>query len=514
MSDQLIIFDTTLRDGEQSPGASMTKDEKLRIAKQLERLKVDVIEAGFAASSNGDFDCVQAIANTIKDSTVCSLARANDRDISRAAEALKGANSGRIHTFIATSPLHMEKKLRMSPDEVLEQAIRSVRFARNFSDNIEFSAEDGYRSEIDFLCRVVEAVIKEGARTINIPDTVGYAIPELYGNFIKTLRERVPNSDQAIWSVHCHNDLGMATANSLAGVQIGGARQIECTINGLGERAGNCSLEEVVMAVKTRRDYFGLEVGIDASQIVPASRLISQTTGFVVQPNKAVVGANAFAHASGIHQDGVLKARDTYEIMRAEDVGWAANKIVLGKLSGRNAFKQRLTELGIELESEADINTAFARFKELADRKAEIFDEDIIALVSDDAGASGRDKYALVSMSQHSETGERPQASVIFQADGKEVQASSEGNGPVDASFKAIESVAQSGADLMLYSVNAITSGSTESQGEVTVRLQRAGRIVNGVGADPDIVVASVKAYLSALNKLASDDERVNPQGV
>ena len=514
MSDQLIIFDTTLRDGEQSPGASMTKDEKLRIAKQLERLKVDVIEAGFAASSNGDFDCVQAIANTIKDSTVCSLARANDRDISRAAEALKGANSGRIHTFIATSPLHMEKKLRMSPDEVLEQAIRSVRFARNFSDNIEFSAEDGYRSEIDFLCRVVEAVIKEGARTINIPDTVGYAIPELYGNFIKTLRERVPNSDQAIWSVHCHNDLGMATANSLAGVQIGGARQIECTINGLGERAGNCSLEEVVMAVKTRRDYFGLEVGIDASQIVPASRLISQTTGFVVQPNKAVVGANAFAHASGIHQDGVLKARDTYEIMRAEDVGWAANKIVLGKLSGRNAFKQRLTELGIELESEADINTAFARFKELADRKAEIFDEDIIALVSDDAGAPGRDKYALVSMSQHSETGERPQASVIFQADGKEVQASSEGNGPVDASFKAIESVAQSGADLMLYSVNAITSGSTESQGEVTVRLQRAGRIVNGVGADPDIVVASVKAYLSALNKLASDDERVNPQGV
>lgn len=514
MSDQLIIFDTTLRDGEQSPGASMTKDEKLRIAKQLERLKVDVIEAGFAASSNGDFDCVQAIANTIKDSTVCSLARANDRDISRAAEALKGANSGRIHTFIATSPLHMEKKLRMSPDEVLEQAIRSVRFARNFSDNIEFSAEDGYRSEIDFLCRVVEAVIKEGARTINIPDTVGYAIPELYGNFIKTLRERVPNSDQAIWSVHCHNDLGMATANSLAGVQIGGARQIECTINGLGERAGNCSLEEVVMAVKTRRDYFGLEVGIDASQIVPASRLISQTTGFVVQPNKAVVGANAFAHASGIHQDGVLKARDTYEIMRAEDVGWAANKIVLGKLSGRNAFKQRLIELGIELESEADINTAFARFKELADRKAEIFDEDIIALVSDDAGAAGRDKYVLVSLSQHSETGERPQATVTFQADGKEVQTSSDGNGPVDASFKAIESVVQSGADLMLYSVNAITSGSTESQGEVTVRLQRAGRIVNGVGADPDIVVASAKAYLSALNKLASDDDRVNPQGV
>ncbi|HQD15954.1 MAG TPA: 2-isopropylmalate synthase, partial [Ottowia sp.] len=321
MTDKLIIFDTTLRDGEQSPGASMTRDEKLRIARQLERLRVDVIEAGFAASSNGDFECVKAIAEVIKDSTVCSLSRANDRDIARAAEALKGAARGRIHTFIATSPLHMEKKLRMTPDEVFEQSKLAVRFARNLRDDIEFSAEDGYRSDIDFLARVCEAVIKEGATTINIPDTVGYAIPELYGHFIKTLREKVPNSDKAIWSVHCHNDLGMAVANSLAGVKIGGARQIECTINGLGERAGNCSLEEVVMAVKTRRDYFGLDVGIDTSQIVPASRMVSHTTGFVVQPNKAVVGANAFAHASGIHQDGVLKARDTYEIMRAEDVG-------------------------------------------------------------------------------------------------------------------------------------------------------------------------------------------------
>jgi 2-isopropylmalate synthase len=514
MSDQLIIFDTTLRDGEQSPGASMTKDEKLRIARQLERLKVDVIEAGFAASSNGDFECVKAIADAIKDSTVCSLARANDRDIARAAEAIKGANSGRIHTFIATSPLHMEKKLRMTPEQVLEEARRAVRFARNHTDNIEFSPEDGYRSEMDFLCRVVEAVIAEGATTINIPDTVGYAIPELYGNFIKTLRERVPNSDKAIWSVHCHNDLGMATANSLAGVKIGGARQIECTINGLGERAGNCSLEEVVMAIKTRKDYFDLSLGIDASQIVPASRLVSQTTGFVVQPNKAVVGANAFAHASGIHQDGVLKARDTYEIMRAEDVGWAANKIVLGKLSGRNAFKQRLQDLGITMGSESEINTAFAKFKELADRKAEIFDEDIIALASEESAAASKDKFALTSLSQHSETGERPQATVVFQVDGQEVKAQSDGNGPVDASFKAIESVAQSGADLMLYSVNAITSGSTESQGEVTVRLQRAGRIVNGVGADPDIVVASAKAYLSALNKLNSTIERVSPQGL
>jgi len=513
MADQLIIFDTTLRDGEQSPGASMTRDEKLRIARQLERLKVDVIEAGFAASSNGDFECVKAIANTIKDSIVCSLARANDRDISRAAEALVGAKRARIHTFIATSALHMEKKLRMSPDQVFEQARLSVRFARNLCADVEFSPEDGYRSDPDFLCRVLEAAIDEGATTLNIPDTVGYAVPELYGEFIRNLRERVPNSDKVIWSVHCHNDLGMAVANSLAGVKIGGARQVECTINGLGERAGNCSLEEVVMAVKTRRDYFGLDVRIDATQIVPASRMVSQTTGFVVQPNKAVVGANAFAHTSGIHQDGVLKARDTYEIMRAEDVGWAANKIVLGKLSGRNAFKQRLHELGIEMESEADVNTAFARFKDLADRKSEIFDEDIIALASDESVKREQEHYRLVSLSQHSETGERPQAAVVFSAGSVEHSAESDGNGPVDASLKAIESRVGSGAELVLYSVNAITSGSTESQGEVTVRLQLGGRVVNGVGADPDIVVASAKAYLAALNKLHSKAERVAAQG-
>ena len=513
MSDKLIIFDTTLRDGEQSPGASMTKDEKLRIARQLERLKVDVIEAGFAASSNGDFEAVKAIAQAIKDSTVCSLARANDRDISRAAEALQGGHSTRIHLFLATSALHMEKKLRMTPDQVFEQARLSTRFARNLSGDIEFSPEDGYRSDPDFLCRVLEAVIAEGATTINVPDTVGYAVPELYGNFIADLRRRIPNSDKAVWSVHCHNDLGMAVANSLAGVKIGGARQIECTINGLGERAGNTSLEEIVMAVKTRRDYFGLDVRIDATQIVPASRLVSQTTGFVVQPNKAVVGANAFAHASGIHQDGVLKARDTYEIMRAEDVGWAANKIVLGKLSGRNAFKQRLQDLGIALESESEVNAAFARFKELADRKSDIFDEDILALVMDEAVTAENEHYRLLALSQHSETGERPQASVAFSAGGVEHHAQSEGNGPVDASLKAIESKLQSGAEMLLYSVNAITSGSTESQGEVTVRLQHGGRVVNGVGSDPDIVVASAKAYLAALNKLHSKTERVAAQG-
>jgi 2-isopropylmalate synthase len=513
MADKIVIFDTTLRDGEQSPGASMTKDEKLRIARQLERLRVDVIEAGFAASSPGDFDAVRAIAVAVKDSTVCSLARANDRDIARAAEALQGAASARIHTFIATSALHMEKKLRMTPDQVFEQARLAVRFARNVCGDVEFSPEDGYRSDVDFLCRVIEAVIHEGATTINIPDTVGYAVPELYGHFIKTLRERIPNADKAIWSVHCHNDLGMAVANSLAGVKLGGARQVECTINGLGERAGNCSLEEVVMALRTRRDHFGLEIGIDTSQIVPASRLVAQTTGFVVQPNKAVVGANAFAHASGIHQDGVLKARDTYEIMRAEDVGWATNKIVLGKLSGRNAFKQRLQELGIELGSEAEVNAAFARFKDLADRKSDIFDEDIIALVSDESVTSEVEHFRLLALSQRSETGERPQARVVFTVGEEEHTAEAQGNGPVDASLNAIESKVKSGAELLLYSVNAITSGSTESQGEVTVRLQHGGRVVNGTGSDPDIVVASAKAYLSALNKLHSKTERVAAQG-
>jgi len=512
MSDKLIIFDTTLRDGEQSPGASMTKEEKLRIAKQLEKLRVDVIEAGFAASSDGDFEAIKAIAAAVKDSTVCSLARTNDRDIQRAADAIAAAPRKRIHTFIATSPLHMKVKLRMSPEEVHEQARLAVRFARNLVDDVEFSPEDGYRSDIDFLCRVLETAIDEGARTINVPDTVGYAIPELYADFFRTLREKIPNSDKAVWSVHCHNDLGMAVANSLAAVHSGGARQIECTINGLGERAGNTSLEEIVMAVKTRRDYFNLEVGVDTTQIVPASRLVSTITGFPVQPNKAVVGANAFAHASGIHQDGVIKARDTYEIMRAEDVGWATNKIVLGKLSGRNAFKQRLQELGIQLESEAEVNAAFKRFKDLADGKSEIYDEDIHAIVSDQAvHHESNDHFQLVSMSQRSETGERPQARITMSIDGKETVSESEGNGPVDATLKAIEAKVQSGAEMLLYSVNAITTG-TESQGEVTVRLSKAGRIVNGVGADPDIVVASAKAYLNGLNKLQSKADRLNPQ--
>jgi 2-isopropylmalate synthase len=510
-NQNLIIFDTTMRDGEQSPGASMTKDEKLRIARALERMKVDVIEAGFPASSNGDFEAVRAIANTIKDSTVAGLCRANDRDIQRGIDALKGAKSWRVHTFIATSPIHMEKKLRMSPEQVLEQARLSVRYAKNACPDVEFSPEDGSRSEADFLCRVLETVIKEGATTINIPDTVGYAVPQQFGEFIRRLRERVPNSDKAVWSVHCHNDLGMAVANSLAAVMIGGARQIECTINGLGERAGNTSLEEVVMAVRTRNDFFHLNSRIDTTQIVPTSRLVSQITGFVVQPNKAVVGANAFAHASGIHQDGVLKARQTYEIMTAEDVGWSTNKIVLGKLSGRSAFKQRLREIGIELDSEDAYNKAFQRFKDLADKKADIFDEDLQALVAQEAGMANEEHWALVTMSQASGMGERPHATVVLSEAGKERKAEAQGDGPVDATFKAIESVAKSGAELLLYSVNAVTQG-TESQGEVTVRLAKGGRVVNGVGADTDVIVASAKAYVSALNRLSSKMERLNPQ--
>jgi len=510
-NDNLIIFDTTMRDGEQSPGASMTRDEKLRIARALERMKVDVIEAGFPASSNGDFEAVKAIAGVIKDSVVAGLCRANDKDIQRGIDALKGAKAWRIHTFIATSALHMEKKLRMTPDQVYEQAKLSVRFAKKHCPDVEFSPEDASRSDVDFLCRVLEAVIKEGATTINVPDTVGYAVPEQFGEFIRRLREKIQNSDKAVWSVHCHNDLGMAVANSLAAVKIGGARQIECTINGLGERAGNTSLEEVVMALRTRKDFFKLETRLDTRHIVPTSRLVSQITGFVVQPNKAVVGANAFAHASGIHQDGVLKARETYEIMTAEDVGWSTNKIVLGKLSGRNAFKQRLKELGVELESDDAANKAFQRFKDLADKKAEIFDEDLLALVAQEAGVTTDEQWKLVTMSQASGMGERPHASVVLMERNVEKRSEAQGDGPVDATFKAIEGLARSGAELLLYSVNAVTTG-TESQGEVTVRLSKGGRIVNGVGADTDVIVASAKAYISALNKLESKAERVNPQ--
>jgi 2-isopropylmalate synthase len=510
MRDRLIIFDTTMRDGEQSPGASMTREEKVRIARQLERMRVDIIEAGFPAASNGDFEAVKAVAEAIRDSTVCALARATEGDIGRAGEAIRPAQSGRVHTFIATSPIHMQKKLRMRPEQVLEQAVKAVKWARRLTDDVEFSPEDAGRSEVDFLCRVLEAVIEAGATTLNIPDTVGYSVPSQFGELIGTLRSRIPNSDKAIFSVHCHNDLGLAVANSLSAV-LAGARQVECTINGLGERAGNASLEEVVMAVRTRRDVFSCDTRIDTTQIVPASRLVATTIGFPVQPNKAIVGANAFAHEAGIHQDGVLKSRETYEIMRAEDVGWTANRIVLGKHSGRNAFRARLAELGIDLGSEEAMNAAFVRFKELADKKHEIFDEDLHALASDEAASQAQEHYELIAMDFHGKTGEKPFAHIVITEGGSERAAEALGNGPVDASFKAIESMVNSGADLLLYSVNNITSG-TEAQGEVTVRLSGGGRIVSGQGADTDIVVASVKAYLSALNKLHSKLERINPQ--
>jgi len=510
MTDKLIIFDTTLRDGEQSPGASMTKEEKLRIARQLDKLGVDVIEAGFAAASPGDADAINSIAKVIERSTVCSLARASEKDVRAAGEAIKPAKHGRIHTFIATSPIHMQHKLRMSPDEVVTRAVQAVKWAREYTDDVEFSAEDAVRSDIDFLVRIFDEVIKAGAKTLNVPDTVGYSIPMLWGERFKQLIARVPNSDKVIWSTHCHNDLGMASANSLAAV-MNGARQVECTINGLGERAGNASLEEIVMAVKTRRDVFTCDTNIDTTQIVPTSKLVSSITGYPVQPNKAIVGANAFAHESGIHQDGVLKHRETYEIMRAEDVGWGANKLSLGKLSGRNAFRTRLQELGIVLSSEDALNAAFARFKDLADRKSEIFDEDIQALVSDEEVTQLSEYFRLVSMGAHSETGTLPVARVIMSVGGKEYQADAQGGGPVDATFKAIEQIVKSETELLLYSVNNITSG-TDAQGEVTVRLAKGGRVVNGQGADTDIVVASAKAYLNALNKLDTGMDRAHPQ--
>ncbi|MGI9277135.1 MAG: 2-isopropylmalate synthase [Endozoicomonas sp.] len=509
-SDQVIIFDTTLRDGEQSPGAAMTKDEKLRIAKSLEKLRVDVIEAGFAIASPGDFDAVKSIAETITESTVCSLSRALEADIDRAAEALKPAARGRIHTFIATSPIHMKHKLCMTPEQVIEQAVFAVKRARNHIDDVEFSCEDAGRSEIDFLCRIVEAAIDAGATTINIPDTVGYALPHQFGETIAQLIQRIPNADKAIFSAHCHNDLGLAVANSLSAV-VNGARQVECTINGLGERAGNAPLEEIVMAIKTRRDELAVDTNINTQHIVPASKLVSGITGFPVQPNKAIVGANAFAHESGIHQDGVLKNRETYEIMKAEDVGWNTNRLTLGKLSGRNAFKIRMEELGISFTDREELNEAFSRFKVLADKKSEIFDDDLQALVSDVRSSNQEEKYKLVELEAGSSTGATPEARLVISVEGENCEVRSKGDGPVDAIFKAIETIANSRARLALYNVSAITSG-TDSQGDVSVRLEKDGRIVNGSGADTDIVVASAKAYINALNLLNTDRPKTNPQ--
>jgi len=475
----------------------------------LEKMRVDVIEAGFAIASQGDFEAVQAVAKAVKDSTVCSLARALDKDIDRAGEAIKNTNSARIHTFIATSDIHMKMKLRMTPDEVVSQAVRSVKRATKFTNNIEFSPEDAGRSDIDFLCRIIEAAIDAGATTINIPDTVGYNIPHQFGETMRELIERVPNSDKAIFSAHCHNDLGLAVSNSLSAV-LNGARQVECTINGLGERAGNTSLEEVVMAVRTRQDVFGCDTNIDTKNILAASRLVSSITGFVVQPNKAIVGANAFAHEAGIHQDGILKHRETYEIMKAEDVGWHANTLVMGKHSGRNAFRVRMRELGVEFDSDDELNNAFSRFKALADKKHDIFDEDLQALVTE-AQAEATEVIRLISLKVCTETGKKNTANITLLIDGKEKSASAKTSGAVDATFNAILSLVDIEPTLQLYSVTNVTQG-TDSLGEVNVRLEYQGKIVNGQGVDTDIITSSAKAYVHALNKVMENVERARPQ--
>jgi len=499
MSDHLHIFDTTLRDGEQSPGCSMNIEEKMRVAHALAALGVDIIEAGFPIASPGDFEAVHRIASEVQGPVIAGLARAATGDIERAGQAVKPAGErGRIHTFIATSPIHMQAKLRMTPDQVLERAVAAVKQARSLAPEVEFSAEDAGRTEMDFLCRIVEATIAAGARVINIPDTVGYMTPLEFGGRIRELIERVPNSDQAVFSVHCHNDLGLSVANSLSAVE-NGARQVECTINGLGERAGNASLEELVMILRTRSDLYDIETAIDTTKIVPTSKLVSGITGMPIQPNKAIVGANAFAHEAGIHQDGVLKAKKTYEIMTPESVGWATNRMVLGKHSGRAALLSRYEALGVAMD-EARLQPVFERFKALADKKKDIFDEDLMALLADDAAVE-TERVKLVSLHAASGTNDVPVAAVELDIDGESLKATAEGDGPVDAAFKAIKSLVEPNGKLLLYAVNAITAG-TDAQGEVTVRLQDGDRIVNGQGSDTDIVVASAKALIDALNKL------------
>ncbi len=507
--NRVRIFDTTMRDGEQSPGASMNLEEKLRIAETLEEMGVDVIEAGFPIASNGDFEAVREVARVIKGSVVCGLARAGKRDIERAAEALEPAERRRIHTFISTSPLHMRVKLQMEPEDVHRAVIDSVSHARQFTDDVEWSCEDGSRTEHDFLCRCVESAIKAGAGTINIPDTVGYAVPEEFAALISMLFDRVPNIDKAIISVHCHNDLGLAVANSLAAVQAG-ARQVECTINGLGERAGNASLEEIVMAIRTRNDALQYHTGIQTEVIMQASRLVSAITGFAVQPNKAIVGANAFAHEAGIHQDGVLKDAQTYEIMTPESVGLVQSTLVMGKHSGRHAFREKLRQLGYADLGDNALQEAFTRFKDLADKKKDVFDEDLIALVGDEVagGANERIKFVTLSVSCGSEGPQ--EARLVLEVDGERREASATGNGPVDATFNAIEAIFPHDVKLQLYQVHAVTEG-TDAQAEVTVRLEERGRTVNGQSAHIDTIVASARAYVHALNKLLVKREKTAP---
>jgi 2-isopropylmalate synthase len=506
--ENIVIFDTTLRDGEQSPGASMNIDEKLRLATQLERLNVDVIEAGFPIASVGDFEAVRKVAQTVKRCQIAGLSRANNADIDRAWEALKHAGErGRIHTFIATSDIHMQYKLKMSRQQVLDAAVAAVERAAGYTPNVEFSPEDAVRTQLPFLAQVVEAAIAAGATTVNIPDTVGYTIPSEYFNIITYLKENVSNIDKAVISVHCHNDLGLAVANSLAAIQAG-ARQVECTINGIGERAGNCSLEEVVMALRTRQDILDYDTSINTEQITPASKLLSTITGIMVQPNKAIVGSNAFAHEAGIHQHGVLMDKSTYEIMTPESVGLNQNKLVLGKHSGRHAFIDRLKQLGYDLEK-PEIDKAFVRFKSLADMKKEIFDEDLDAIIADEV-LRVPETYKLKQMNVSSGSFAAPTATVEMEVRGKLKKVAVMGDGPVDAAFKAIKKLTKSKAKLATFTVGAITGG-TDAQGECTVRLQtEEGRDVLGQGAHPDIIVASAKAYINALNKIASNAKRTS----
>ncbi len=509
-NQRVIIFDTTLRDGEQAPGCSMNLDEKLRVAQTLEEMGVDVIEAGFPIASNGDFEAVEQIARTLKVAKVAGLARATRADIDRCVEALQPAANKRVHTFISTSPLHMKYKLQKSPEDVLKAVTDSVSYARRFVDDVEWSAEDGSRTDHDFLCRTVEAAIAAGARTINIPDTVGYAVPDEYAALIAMLLNRVPNIDLAILSVHCHNDLGLAVANSLAAVAAG-ARQIECTINGLGERAGNAAMEEIVMGLRTRHDRLPFTTGIKTENITRASRLVSTITGITVQPNKAVVGANAFAHESGIHQDGMLKNAQTYEIMTPESVGLMRTTLVMGKHSGRAAFKSKLKELGYDLGDNA-VEDAFKRFKDLADRKKDVYDEDIVALVDDEV-VRDHVRIRFLALEVHCGSKQPPKAELELEIDGKASKVTATGDGPIDATFAAIKQLFPHEAKLQLFQVQAVTQG-TDAQAEVTVRLEEEGKTVNGQGADTDTLVASARAYITALNKLLVKRLKTAPDAI
>ena len=499
MTRMIRIFDTTLRDGEQSPGASMNLEEKVMIAKQLARLGVDIIEAGFAYSSPGDFEAVRQIAQQVEGPTICSLARARPEDIDRAWEALKGAPKVRIHTFLSTSDIHLKHQFRMTRKEALTRAVEMVERARGYVKDVEFSPMDASRSDVTYLCEVIEAVIAAGAGTVNIPDTVGYATPQEFGRLIATIRKKVTNSKKAVFSVHCHNDLGVAVANSLAAIAAG-AGQVECTVNGIGERAGNASLEEIVMGLRTRKDFYKADTKINTEEISKTSRLVSKITGMVVQPNKAIVGANAFAHTSGIHQDGLLKEKSTYEIMRPESIGLGQMQLVMGKLSGRHAFRQRLEELGYKLTDE-EVNQAFDRFKRLADQKKEIFEEDLETILSEQIRRIP-ERYVLKTLAVQSVTGQVPTATVELEIDGKAMKQTGTGDGPVDAAYRTIAGMTGTKSRLLQYVVKAITGG-TDAQGEVSVRVEDAGKTTSGYGADTDIIVASAKAYLNALNKLA-----------